>query len=369
MAMCAKGVAKLIEECGELQQVCGKRLAYWSTDAHPDGSDLRERMQDEMGDVYAAIEFVTRHLGLDHEVIAQRMRSKRDLFDTWQHQADNNYQAIDGAPLPGRRMIPNHDTAIVSIHVDDDLDPDGGYDVNFVVSEAVFATEDGREYVLAERLGTSSIADVFQRPATDHEQQEVVVRLSPPNPRRNIMTITDPNTTNPYWGPAGGEPAPPVPDEAPIPVRMNPHPGLAPFRDNYIDALVEFGVLGENATPIREARHDLHKAIYHYRATAGSVSPERAEHDQFKVVQAPGLDFIGAIDHWWHHHASDGSNTDFGDPSVLADVQRVLQAAKAVFTHADVPDSGDDLTESRSPLTAFLQDRLDEHTHQRTVEP
>lgn len=96
MTMAAAGVAKLIEECGELQQVCGKRLAYWTTDAHPDGSNLRERMESEMGDVLAAIEFVSSQLGLDFAEIAERKRQKLALFCDWHGQIDNNDDAIDG---------------------------------------------------------------------------------------------------------------------------------------------------------------------------------------------------------------------------------------------------------------------------------
>jgi NTP pyrophosphatase (non-canonical NTP hydrolase) len=105
MTMCAAGVAKLIEECGELQQVLGKRLAYWTTDEHPDGSNLRDRMQDEMGDVLAAIDFVIKHLNLDSWAVADRHARKLALFDTWQAQIDNNDQAIDAAA----RMIDRGD--------------------------------------------------------------------------------------------------------------------------------------------------------------------------------------------------------------------------------------------------------------------
>ncbi len=95
MTMCAAGVAKLIEECGELQQVLGKRLAYWTTDEHPDGTNLRERMQEEMGDVMAAIEFVVDELDLSRRAIIVRAETKGLLFTTWHEQIDNNDTAID----------------------------------------------------------------------------------------------------------------------------------------------------------------------------------------------------------------------------------------------------------------------------------
>ena len=51
------GLAKLMEECGELVQVIGKLVAY--PDApHPDGSDVPARLVEEMGDVLGALWFV-----------------------------------------------------------------------------------------------------------------------------------------------------------------------------------------------------------------------------------------------------------------------------------------------------------------------
>lgn len=100
MTMAAAGVAKLIEEMGELHQVLGKKLAWWDTnDPHWDGSILSERMQDEMGDVLAAIEFVTDQLGLDGAAIEVRHMQKRALFDSWEALLNNNDHGID-APHP-----------------------------------------------------------------------------------------------------------------------------------------------------------------------------------------------------------------------------------------------------------------------------
>ena len=100
MTMAAAGVAKLIEEMGELHQVLGKKLAWWDTDEpHWDGSVLNVRMQEEMGDVLAAIKFVASQLELDWLDVLARERYKEQLFGTWQEQLDNNDHGID-APSP-----------------------------------------------------------------------------------------------------------------------------------------------------------------------------------------------------------------------------------------------------------------------------
>lgn len=83
MAMSNSGLAKLAEECGELLQVVGKKLAYPEGD-HPDGvGPLDERMQEEMADVMAAILFTANKLKLDVEAIGNRMETKIALFEKW----------------------------------------------------------------------------------------------------------------------------------------------------------------------------------------------------------------------------------------------------------------------------------------------
>jgi NTP pyrophosphatase (non-canonical NTP hydrolase) len=104
MTMAAAGVAKLIEECGELVQVLGKRLAYWDRDDHWDGTNLRERTQEEMGDVLAAISFVADMTGLDRDAINDRAAMKMELFGTWEEMINNNDHGIDaqrGEPSGG----------------------------------------------------------------------------------------------------------------------------------------------------------------------------------------------------------------------------------------------------------------------------
>lgn len=96
MPMTAKGVAKLIEECGELIQVLGKKLAYWDTDEHPDGAgSLNTRIEDEMADVRAAIVMVAAGLDLDLRRIQERITKKYQTFSAWDAIPDNNENGID----------------------------------------------------------------------------------------------------------------------------------------------------------------------------------------------------------------------------------------------------------------------------------
>jgi NTP pyrophosphatase (non-canonical NTP hydrolase) len=102
--MTAGGLAKLIEELGELAQVAGKKLAYFHTDEHPDGAgSLRGRLQDEIGDVLAACQFVAMTLGLDQEAIKARRDKKLDRFLGWHNLPDNNVHGVDRVPVVGRR--------------------------------------------------------------------------------------------------------------------------------------------------------------------------------------------------------------------------------------------------------------------------
>jgi NTP pyrophosphatase (non-canonical NTP hydrolase) len=94
--MCAAGLAKLIEECGELQQVCGKKLAYFTTNEHPDGGKpLNERLEEEMADVVAAVNLVAKLLDLDQEAITGRVAAKQALFLKWHFKSGNNEHGVD----------------------------------------------------------------------------------------------------------------------------------------------------------------------------------------------------------------------------------------------------------------------------------
>lgn len=103
MPMTANGLAKLLEELGELAQVAAKRLAYFHTRDHPDGAgDLNERLQDEMGDVYAACGFVARQFGLDAGAIERRAWAKLATFERWHADADNGADCFHAERREGR---------------------------------------------------------------------------------------------------------------------------------------------------------------------------------------------------------------------------------------------------------------------------
>jgi len=90
MPMTANGLAKLLEELGELSQVAAKKLAYFHTDEHPDGAgSLKARMEAEMGDVAAACAFVQQQFGLNGRAIENRACIKLALFQQW-HADPNN---------------------------------------------------------------------------------------------------------------------------------------------------------------------------------------------------------------------------------------------------------------------------------------
>lgn len=81
------GISKLVEECGEVLQVCGKLIAMGGQAGHFDGSDLRERLTEEIADLQAAVDFVIAHNGLDEAAINRRVAEKRKRFEDWHAEA------------------------------------------------------------------------------------------------------------------------------------------------------------------------------------------------------------------------------------------------------------------------------------------
>lgn len=81
------GLSKLIEELGELGQVLGKLIATNGDVEHWDGHErLDGRLADEMGDVYAALQFVLDHCPVDSYRVVERCRIKGRRFDQWHRE-------------------------------------------------------------------------------------------------------------------------------------------------------------------------------------------------------------------------------------------------------------------------------------------
>lgn len=121
MPMTAKGLSKLIEECGELTQVAGKKLAYYHTDEHPDGEgSLKRRLENEIADVIAAARFVIEMHGLDDQRVISRIEVKERLFREWHADPTNNMDGIDRGrfvDLPTYDLTPKS----WSIHTRDEI--------------------------------------------------------------------------------------------------------------------------------------------------------------------------------------------------------------------------------------------------------
>lgn len=78
------GLSKLIEELGELQQVCGKIIGSEGNADHWSG-DLMSKFVEELGDVYAAMDFfVDQNFSADeNSLIFSQSAKKYDLFQQW----------------------------------------------------------------------------------------------------------------------------------------------------------------------------------------------------------------------------------------------------------------------------------------------
>lgn len=90
------GVSKLVEECGEVQQVAGKLMGTGGHAQHWDGSHLPTELEKELGDLLAAIEFVIEHNNgaLNAEAIRERARLKLRRFKQWHELGHKNQGAI-----------------------------------------------------------------------------------------------------------------------------------------------------------------------------------------------------------------------------------------------------------------------------------
>jgi len=82
------GTSKLIEEMGELGQVLGKLIGSHGETAHYDGTDLRQRLVEEISDLEAAIQFFRCHNLTPDEYNTMLARIERKLkhFEEWHRE-------------------------------------------------------------------------------------------------------------------------------------------------------------------------------------------------------------------------------------------------------------------------------------------
>ncbi len=88
MPMSHNGLVKLSEECAEVIQVAQKLVAYpnlqyESTERHPDGTFLLERLTEEIADAMAAFTFVIVKLSLNKDIVRERYHQKLSRFKQW----------------------------------------------------------------------------------------------------------------------------------------------------------------------------------------------------------------------------------------------------------------------------------------------
>lgn len=77
------GLSKLIEECGEVQQIAGKIIGVGGEHFHYDGTNLADRLEEELGDMLAAVEFVIQKNALARKMIEERTKRKLEVFRRW----------------------------------------------------------------------------------------------------------------------------------------------------------------------------------------------------------------------------------------------------------------------------------------------
>lgn len=81
------GLAKVVEESSETLTEVGKLMAFPEGD-HPDGKgDMRTRLEDELADLQAAIDYVKGANYLDLEGMERRTVKKLNLFHRWHNEA------------------------------------------------------------------------------------------------------------------------------------------------------------------------------------------------------------------------------------------------------------------------------------------
>ena len=98
-----RGIHKLIEECGEVLQLCGKVGAF-PDEAHPSGENIRAKMVEELGDLRAAIDYfmVENFTQTERGHICDRRHRKFHKFADW---------VLTGIPCNGKEVRDTHTAA------------------------------------------------------------------------------------------------------------------------------------------------------------------------------------------------------------------------------------------------------------------
>ena len=94
------GISKLVEECGEVVQVCGKLMGSRGNISHWSGN-LSDMLHEEIGDLLGAIRFVVKRCGLDADRIEQRAQAKLERFEGWHASDPEGVGRCDGCELCG----------------------------------------------------------------------------------------------------------------------------------------------------------------------------------------------------------------------------------------------------------------------------
>lgn len=96
------GLAKLLEEDGELAQVIGKLMAF-PDGQHPDeAGNLRHRLTAEIADVIAACDYAAMVNGLDQEAIRRRRDAKLRRFLSWHIEERERFAEVVDSDVAAR---------------------------------------------------------------------------------------------------------------------------------------------------------------------------------------------------------------------------------------------------------------------------
>lgn len=91
------GLAKVIEEAGELGEVFGKIMSCGGLRFNPwGGADLGAKLDEEAADLLAALTFMVAYCPhIDSDIVAKRMARKYKLFEEWAAgRTDTRYDEI-----------------------------------------------------------------------------------------------------------------------------------------------------------------------------------------------------------------------------------------------------------------------------------